>query len=589
MSVLNRLARNLRMARHVRPAQAYWRARYTGERRLPWLFGRTKGYGPESPAEHAVAGLCTFADVIARYDPPGPVAVQALREGTLSLLNVPYPCAPPVDWNGAGLPKLAQFHLHEFRHARALALRHLIDPQEDDRALLVGWLEDWLRQNDRIRGVAWHPYVISSRIVNWCLACSVFEAFAERDNALLDSLARQALYLARHIEYDVRANHLIKNAAALAVAGSLLKSQRLYMQGLELLETEVGEQILEDGGHYEGSLMYHAHVLKDCLLVQAVSKGKPRFLTETIDDMAAFLAGMLHTDDQIPLFGDATFDGASSPKALLKATAELRDQPVAQPEDSPRVFTQSGFHIMQSDRARMIIKSGFAAPDYQPGHSHCDWFSYELCLGSQRFIVDSGVQGYERGPWRDFCRSTRAHNTLQLDAREQFEFWGAFRVGRRTRPQTLEWAEDGTRLRMMHDAWRPSRHTREIRLVDGAYWVVLDRVDSPRACRAASYIHLHPRVRLAARGNLWRAHGDAESLTIIPIGDPAAASVCGQQEPLQGWHSPEFGVIMPAPCLSFSKEGDGRAPLLFGYALVPCDIPEPEPACFQSMLESWGT
>jgi len=582
------LARNIRMARYLKPAQIYWRARYMLERRLPWIFGRASGCGPEQPAEHAVAGLRCLADVVARFDPPGPVGVQALREGTLTLLNVPYPCTPPVDWHGAGLSRLAQFHLHEFRHARALALRHVVEPQEEDRALFLGWLEDWLRQNERVRGVAWHPYVISSRIVNWSLACSVFDAFGEWDNAVLDSLARQALYLSRHIEYDVRANHLIKNAAALAVAGALLKSQRLYMQGLELLETEIGEQILEDGGHYEGSLMYHEHVLRDCLLVQAVSKGKPRFLTETIDDMAAFLAGMLHTDDQIPLFGDATFDGASSPKALLQATAELRGQTMVEPEPGPRAFPHSGFHIMQNERARMIIKSGFAAPDYQPGHSHCDWFSYEFCLGSQRFIVDSGVQGYERGPWRAFCRSTRAHSTLQLDAREQFEFWGAFRAGRRTRPQTLEWAEDGSLLRMAHEAWRPSRHTREIRLVDGAYWVVVDRVDNPRKARATSRIHFHPRIRLAARGGLWRAHGEHESLTIIPIGEPEAKSVCGQQEPLQGWHCPEFGVIMPAPCLSLSKTGDGNAPLLFGYALVPIGVPEPEPGCLRAMLEPGG-
>ena len=72
-------------------------------------------------------------------------------------------------------------------------------------------------------------------------------------------------------------------------------------------------------------------------------------------------------------------------------------------------------------------------PDHLPAHGHCSLFSYELSIAGQRLVVDSGVDEYEPGPWRDYWRSTRAHNTVIVDGAEQAEIWAAFRTGKRTR------------------------------------------------------------------------------------------------------------------------------------------------------------
>ncbi len=71
-------------------------------------------------------------------------------------------------------------------------------------------------------------------------------------------------------------------------------------------------------------------------------------------------------------------------------------------------------------------------------------------------VVDSGVATYEAGPLRAYCRSTRAHNTVEIEGRDQVELWGAFRAGRRCRPREVVWTpQDGAfELSARHDGYR---------------------------------------------------------------------------------------------------------------------------------------
>jgi uncharacterized heparinase superfamily protein len=61
---------------------------------------------------------------------------------------------------------------------------------------------------------------------------------------------------------------------------------------------------------------------------------------------------------------------------------------------------ESGYFGYQFGDDSLIIDCGNIAPDYQPGHTHCDFLSYELCIGGQRFIIDTGTFGYEVGDRR---------------------------------------------------------------------------------------------------------------------------------------------------------------------------------------------
>lgn len=73
------------------------------------------------------------------------------------------------------------------------------------------------------------------------------------------SLALQARYLRRRIEWHLLANHLFVNAKALIYCGlcfSGAEADEWLGTGLRILKRQVPEQILADGGHFERSPMY---------------------------------------------------------------------------------------------------------------------------------------------------------------------------------------------------------------------------------------------------------------------------------------------------------------------------------------------
>src|SRR5690606_37361859 len=123
------------------------------------------------------------------------------------------------------------------------------------------------------------------------------------DAPLRASMDAQLKALANRLEYDLCGNHLMKNAAALTVAGSVLNSPH-RAAGLVLLQREVAVQMLPDGGHVERSAMYHGQVLLDLVMAAAVLDPVPPWLATAIARGAEFLRGVQHGDGRFAQFND---------------------------------------------------------------------------------------------------------------------------------------------------------------------------------------------------------------------------------------------------------------------------------------------
>ncbi len=88
------------------------------------------------------------------------------------------------------------------------------------------------------------------------------------ENGWLDSLAVQVRFLRKRLEVHLLGNHLFANAKALVFAGLYFsgdEAEEWLQKGLSILEREVPEQVLGDGGHFERSPMYHSIILEDLL------------------------------------------------------------------------------------------------------------------------------------------------------------------------------------------------------------------------------------------------------------------------------------------------------------------------------------
>lgn len=99
---------------------------------------------------------------------------------------------------------------------------------------------------------------------------------------------------------------------------------------------------------------------------------------------------------------------------------------------------------------------------------------------------------------RQYCRSTRAHNTVEIDGKDQCGFWGALRVERRGYPRDISWepTSDGYCLSGWHDGYNRSQgtpiHKRQVEWCDSSTIKVFDNITAKQPVQAISRLHLHP-------------------------------------------------------------------------------------------------
>ena len=546
--------------------------------------------------------------VLAQSDPEstrqGRTRASAALQGHFEYCNDNEVLGWPPDWSAHKKARLWRFHLHYFDELVDIALF-----QRDAERQVPAVIDDWIRHNpihssDRD---AWHPYVVSTRVVNWMLALSHTTQAELVTNAIRKSLLEHAIFLQHNLETDVGGNHLLKNLKALSIIGFFWAGKSAEAWQCDYTNRfidELGRQILSDGGHYERSPIYHCQVLCDALEVFAIAQpdaavrlGALRLL---IERMLEFLTVVTHPGGEVALFNDSPLDFA--PRALLLRRAGERLSGVNSGGTTPRlelvlqslsgarraptvvdeerrdddVRPSSGYVRLPgpSSDALLLADVGEVCPDDLPAHAHADTLSYELSLGGQRIIVDSGVGDYAPGRWRDYYRSTRAHNTVMIDGSEQSDCWGSFRVGRRAKPRNVhthftdrETILEAEHTGYLHLAGRPS-HRRRFSWHEEGYWLIEDAIEGEGVHSWTSFCHFHPTVKVIAHDHLWwRVAREQIVLDISAYGFQTSTAVTGSTEPLQGWYAERLGASQPALTIVF--EGTGSAPARFGYTLQP--------------------
>lgn len=565
-----------RTGRYFQPIQVWHRFRKLtklGACFFPWRFSPAR-----VPTPAVSEDLISISQVLARCDLNAckDVALRVI-ENRFLFLNQPVEYTNGIRWNDPGRSRLWRFNLYYFDYAFALGVtyRHTGERRYYDSFRSI--VEDWIMQNQLVAGDAWHPYTTSLRIVNWVYCYMLFCDDLDKElpfrNLFLKSLSYQASYLAKNLEFDLLGNHLIANAKALFFAGRLFGEASWTARGLELLKTQAQEQILTDGGHFERSPMYHCIVLGDyldCLSWLPHESAEYRFLKEKVEQMLEFLAAVLLPDGRIPLFNDSAYGIAPDAQQIFSYANAVTgyEKPELRRAFATWGGKDSGYYVIRNKTSCMIIDGGKIGPDYQPGHGHCDLFSYELVLGNEKMIADSGVYQYEEGEMRDYCRSTRAHNTVMVDGEEQSEIWKSFRVARRAHPFNVALVvKNGAFVffQGQHDGYRRLGnqivHSRWMAFIDRAFWLILDEISGRGEHFAESFIHLHPEASalLTDRGTVEIAK-NAKQLTVVPFGKTRI-----QQE--QGWYCPEFGCRRPNTVLALSAQAE--LPLRLGYLLIP--------------------
>lgn len=460
-----------------------------------------------------------------------------------------------VDWSASGLSRLWGYNLHYFDYLRDEACN-----SETGYSLIHHWVD----RNPQGSEPGWEPFTTSLRIVNWIFFLSRNPEYTSQE--ILNSLYLQTLWLEKNDERHILANHYFENLKALAFAGAYFKgkdAERWLRNGQNFLLEQLQEQVLSDGGHYERSPHYHLLMLENYLDIYNLGVNNTELLSEKCLETTRkaavsgleFLHDVLMPDGTIPLFNDSVNTHYPNAEKVFEYAERLGvySRPASSEGLALIQKESSGFYGYRSDRDMLLIDCGDIGPSYQPGHTHCDFLSYELMVNQQRVIVDTGVFEYSPGEMRHYVRSTGAHNTVSVDKQEQSEIWGEFRVARRAQKlqaniQT-ETTDDGDevcfegsfkgfpslRAGIEHSRKLTAQSVGESKVPN--VWKVEDTISGKGEHLVESFVHFHPdfEIKTAGSGCFELTGPDGLALQ-IEIDSNAEAEIT------DSWFCPDFGL-----------------------------------------------
>jgi uncharacterized heparinase superfamily protein len=515
--------------RHCKTEQLVAQVRH----RLP---GRTRGAVANAVDSAPSFPGCALA---AACSPPPPLTgnntASSLREGRFSFVNREASIGWPPDWQATDQPMLWRYNLQYFDWIWPLGL--------DDAKRVFS---NWIKQHPIASGgVGWDPYPVSLRLINAGLfffqrhseAVLADESFRD---TLWQSLSEHVSWLRRNLEIRLMGNHLLENLVALEIFARLFDGQENPTR--DRLKQELREQLLSDGMHFERSPMYHLRALFLCELLAGVGS---EITHQTLVNAREAAAMLTHPDGEIALFNDAAFN----------------IYPSVGPAESQGAWSlpDAGYFGWRDRKGNYLIcDAGPIGPDYIPGHAHADLLSFEWSISGKRFIVDSGVYDYVPGEMRDYCRSTAAHNTVEVNGADQVECWGAFRVARRGYPTVHEWetSDIGFTLNASHNGYarlaRGMEHMRAFVFDAPRDLTITDVITGPGDTAIRIRFHLHPDWEIASiEGNTAALRSGDQSVQVCIEGD-------GSLDREASWYCPEFYTRVKNHCLVFSATGPGE-------------------------------
>jgi uncharacterized heparinase superfamily protein len=195
--------------------------------------------------------------------------------------------------------------------------------------------------------------------------------------------------------------------------------------------------------------------------------------------------------------------------------------------------------------------------------------SFELSLRGNRVITDSGVYDYTNSPQRAHCRSTAAHNTVEVNGLSQCDFWDVFRVARRGTVHDVIFTpcDGGFELRAWHDGYLHrngrARHERTFRWSDRGVLAIIDAISCDSPVNIVSRLHLHPDCAIVSSGaDAVQVRYPAGQFTARFSGPGTLA--CGTSP-----YFPEFNREVTRPVIEYRARVNGRASVRIEIEAVP--------------------
>ena len=335
------------------------------------------------------------------------------------------------------------------------------------------------------------------------------------------------------------------------------------------LERQIGLQVLDDGAHWEQSMMYHMEVLLACMKLLASCRAWVRienrtefwrdtdWLEKAVDRMSRyvlFASGPDHlqiaqcdsdvTDVRDVMVKAAVLTGDGRYRYAGYDTADL---------DSAWMFGSAGvtgysamagrkpesLSLAAADAGHIFFRSSWEEDSHftymkcgplGSGHGHADLTHISLHYRGCPILVDSGRYSYvEEEPLRPFLKSAQAHNVCVIDGESHGRprgSWGYDSFGQSFKNYYREQGPVHYGEMAYHGCLMSGEHylvIRKVMAVDQGIWMIVNDIRCDGGHEVKEYYHLDSAVQgtpmgtgTDGAGECWRlCSGGYDAMTVL--------------------------------------------------------------------------
>lgn len=271
----------------------------------------------------------------------------------------------------------------------------------------------WIEQYGKWNRFSWDKAITAKRCLAWLGASRMlFSGDAVASSTRLDSLGKQLRHLKSVINVCEAGENRLWIAIALATAGTCLYGMKgLQKTGLSLLQKELEQQILPDGGHVGRNPQTAALFLLELdalsALLQQHDRIVPAFLYKTKDRLQPFVRFCTMLNGDLIQFNSG---GVGDKPALFHTLSPPKN------ETSPFLIApHSNYHRLQTKNSVLLLDCGGSPPLLYARNAHAGALSFEFGTEEGALVTNCGWSDCLGDKWREPSRTSAAHSTLIID------------------------------------------------------------------------------------------------------------------------------------------------------------------------------
>ncbi|WP_250812587.1 heparinase II/III family protein [Clostridium swellfunianum] len=370
------------------------------------------------------------------------------------------------------------------------------------RALFYSWVDD----NFYLRGVNWSsPMEIAIRAYQWLICYAIIKDNDDKKfkKDLIIATINSMKYVSENLSgFSSANNHLILEAGLISIVGEVLQDifeQDWFKKGYTILNHEFKRQFYRDGVNKEHAAHYHGFVVDLWLQYNTFLKSlnKKPLLENLLLKAVEFIGYIKYSDEYIE-FGDSddariinvtgkkysyydyllNFGSIYFRTSMVDSVGKTINDEVALWKylnvtnklksfeySKIKMYEEAGYFVYRSEQVHLFFDIADLGFGSIAAHGHADCLAFVLSIDNEPIFIDSGTYIYNiEKEYRDYFRSTEAHNTLSYDGVSQSIMEGPFLWSKKAKVIEKGFYEDKDYFVIYgsHDGYQPLIHRRTI-------------------------------------------------------------------------------------------------------------------------------